>query len=141
MHSVARASCPCFESTDTGKMPVLQDRMNLLDHPSLRDLLSGTRSRADRYDVSGDWPAEDLEVLARVGAMLWAVPASCGGEALSPIELHYRYEAIAAASLTTALILTQRDSAVGIIASSENTALRDELLPKLAANEIFATVG
>jgi alkylation response protein AidB-like acyl-CoA dehydrogenase len=109
--------------------------------PNLRDVLPGIRSRADRYDVSGDWPAEDLHELARIGAMRWAIPASCGGEELSPIELHYRYEAIAAASLTAALILTQRDSAVGILSAGENTALRDELLPKLAENEIFATVG
>jgi alkylation response protein AidB-like acyl-CoA dehydrogenase len=66
---------------------------------------------------------------------------SCGGEELSPIELHYRYEAIASASLATALILSQRDSAVGLIDGGTNPKLREELLPKLARDEIFATVG
>ena len=55
-----------------------------------------------------------------------------GGEELSPIEIHQRYEQIAVASLGTALILTQRDSAVQIIASSENSALRDSLSSSLS---------
>jgi alkylation response protein AidB-like acyl-CoA dehydrogenase len=109
--------------------------------PELCDLLAGIRSRAGKFDLSGAWPQEDLDVLAHAGAMRWAVPSSAGGEDLSPIELHFRYEALASASLATALILTQRDSAVGILAASERASMRDELLTKLARNEIFATVG
>ena len=80
-------------------------------------------------------------MLATIGAMRWAVPLSCGGEELSPIELHFRYEAIASASLTTALILTQRDSAIGILSASVPSTARDELLRMLANDEIFTTVG
>ena len=39
------------------------------------------------------------------------------------------------------MILTQRDSAVSVIDASENRELRDQLMPKLDANEIFTTVG
>jgi alkylation response protein AidB-like acyl-CoA dehydrogenase len=108
---------------------------------NLREVLPGIRSRADRLDASGEWPEEDLRVLATLGAMRWAVPLVFGGEELSPIEMHFRYEAIASASLTTALILTQRDSAIGIIAAAAQSSFRDELLTKLANNELFTTVG
>jgi alkylation response protein AidB-like acyl-CoA dehydrogenase len=108
---------------------------------NLREVLPGIRSRADRLDASGEWPEEDLRVLATLGAMRWAVPLVFGGEELSPIEMHFRYEAIASASLTTALILTQRDSAIGIISAAAQSSFRDELLAKLANNELFTTVG
>ena len=97
--------------------------------------------RANRHDQSGDWPAEDLADLAKLGAMRWAIPTEFGGEDLSAIDLHLRYESVAAASLTTALILTQRDSAAAFLEAAENKSLRLELLPKMARNEIFATVG
>jgi alkylation response protein AidB-like acyl-CoA dehydrogenase len=104
-------------------------------------VLNELRQRATIYDQTGDWPAEDLEALAKVGAMKWAVPKQFGGDELSPMDLHLRYEQIASASLSTALVLTQRDSAIGLIESGENEALRKELLPRLAQNEMFATVG
>src|SRR3954463_1147294 len=103
--------------------------MQYTDLPNLREVLPGIASRADRLDVTGEWPEEDLRVLATLGAMRWAAPPEHGGEDLSAIELHFRYEAIASASVTTALILTQRDSAVSIIAASEDSLLRNELLP------------
>src|SRR3954470_3548760 len=115
--------------------------MQYAELPNLREVLPGIASRADRLDVTGDWPDEDLRILASLGAMRWPVPLEHGGEDLSPIELHFRYEAIASASVTTALILAQRDSAVSLIALSEASLLRNELLPKLASNELFTTVG
>jgi alkylation response protein AidB-like acyl-CoA dehydrogenase len=115
--------------------------MQYADLPNLREIIPGIRSRADRLDQSGEWPEEDLRQLTTIGAMRWAVPLTYSGEELSPIELHFRYETIASASLTTALILTQRDSAISLIAAAESSPLRDELLPKLANNELFTTVG
>jgi alkylation response protein AidB-like acyl-CoA dehydrogenase len=106
-----------------------------------KTLLNEMRQRATVYDQTGDWPAEDLEALAKIGAMKWAVPKQFGGDELSPMDLHLRYEEIASASLATALVLTQRDSAVGLIESGENEAMRNELLPRLAQNEMFATIG
>lgn len=108
---------------------------------SVRDILPGIRSRATAVDQSGDWPDEDLRVLGTIGASRWAVPIELGGEDLSPIELHFRYEALASASLTTALILTQRDSAVSLIDSATDWPHRSEYLTRLANGECFATVG
>ncbi len=73
--------------------------------------------------------------------MRWALGREFGGDQLSPLEIHLRYEAIASASLATALILSQRDSAAGMIDGADSESLRRELLPGLAANEIFSTVG
>jgi alkylation response protein AidB-like acyl-CoA dehydrogenase len=112
-----------------------------LESTPLTELLPGIRARASEFDQTGAWPEQDLEVLAHAGAMRWAIPAAFGGKDLSAIELHFRYEAVAAASLATALVLTQRDSAVGIITASQNEDARADLLPRLARNEIFATVG
>jgi alkylation response protein AidB-like acyl-CoA dehydrogenase len=115
--------------------------MSYADLHNLRDVLPGIRSRADALDLSGEWPATDLEILATVGAHRWAVPMVHGGEDLSALEIHFRYEAIARASLATALVLSQRDSAVGMIDGAEDWPLRADLLAQLAANELFATIG
>ena len=105
-----------------------------MDDRDFQQVLRSIASSADQRDLTGDWPGEDLEDLASIGAMSWTIPREFGGEELSPLALHERYEQIAAASLATALILTQRDSAVQIIAASQNAALRDGLLPKFVAN-------
>lgn len=97
-------------------------------------LLQKLRESAQANDISGDWPAKDLDALARVGAMRWV-------NQLKPLPLHMEYYFIASASLATGLILTQRDSAVAIIRDSDNVELRDELMPKLESNESFTTVG
>jgi alkylation response protein AidB-like acyl-CoA dehydrogenase len=101
--------------------------MNALD-------LKSICQRADIYDQTGAWPSGDLDVLAAAGAMGWAIPAAFGGDDLDPLELHFRYEQIATASLSTALVLTQRDSAVGMILASENITVRNELLPLLVTD-------
>jgi alkylation response protein AidB-like acyl-CoA dehydrogenase len=105
------------------------------------DLATQLKASAHAHDLSGKWPETDLIALEPLGARRWAVPKSFGGDDLDPLALHRRYEAIAAASLATALILTQRDSAIGILAMSENDSLRRELLPRLISNESFTTVG
>jgi alkylation response protein AidB-like acyl-CoA dehydrogenase len=108
---------------------------------SLTNILPEIRRRADSLDRSGDWPAEDLLALAGIGAGKWFVPVQFGGEEIDPLELHLRYEAIASASLATALIVSQRDSAVGLIDGGENAELRAQILPALASGEIFSTIG
>jgi alkylation response protein AidB-like acyl-CoA dehydrogenase len=109
--------------------------------PDLATVLPGIRGRADQADRTGRWPAEDLRALAEIGAMRWQLPREAGGDDVPAVELHLRYEAIASASLATALILSQRDSAAGLIDGAESDALRQELLPALASNQAFSTVG
>jgi alkylation response protein AidB-like acyl-CoA dehydrogenase len=105
------------------------------------ELLSRIAARATRADRSGAWPAEDLAELAAAGAYRWFVPQPFGGESIDPLELHLRYEQIAAASLATALIISQRDSAIGLIDGSESPSLQELILPKMATGEWFATIG
>ena len=108
---------------------------------SLNEILPVIRQRATPLDRSGDWPAADLEALAAIGVYRWFVPPQFGGEGIDPIELHLRYEAIASASLATALLISQRDSAVGLITGGENLNLREQLLPPLSRGEFFTTIG
>jgi alkylation response protein AidB-like acyl-CoA dehydrogenase len=104
-------------------------------------VLDGLRARATEADLTGDWPQVDLRALAGSGAARWAIPSEFGGLGFSAIELHFRYEAIASASLSVALLLSQRDSAADMIDAGENDALRRQLLPPLALGRQFATIG
>ncbi|HTW95024.1 MAG TPA: acyl-CoA dehydrogenase family protein [Tepidisphaeraceae bacterium] len=97
--------------------------------------------RAQANDQTGAFPADDLADLTTAGAMAWAVPKQFGGDAVDPLELHLRYERLAVASLATALVFTQRDSAIGLIDAVTDSPLRDELLPPLAEGLIYATIG
>jgi alkylation response protein AidB-like acyl-CoA dehydrogenase len=105
------------------------------------EALQSIQSRATMYDQSGDWPQQDLDELAAAGSVRWAVPKEFGGDGLSPLEVHLLYEQIAAASLSTALILTQRDSAVGFLNGADGWPMREEYLRRMARNELFATIG
>jgi alkylation response protein AidB-like acyl-CoA dehydrogenase len=109
--------------------------------PHLQPVLTAIARRATSCDLAAAWPAEDLTDLAAIGAMRWAVGARFGGEDLDPLQLHLNYEHIASASLATALVLSQRDAAVGFIESTDNTALRDRLLPNLIENHVWTTIG
>jgi alkylation response protein AidB-like acyl-CoA dehydrogenase len=111
--------------------------MGPTDWPSILKLVGDT---AQDYDRSGEWPQMHLDALAAGGAMRWAAPRPFGDD-LPALELHLKYEEIAAASLTTALILTQRDSAVGLIDASAGAPKRDLMLGRFANNEHFTTVG
>ena len=73
--------------------------------------------------------------------MRWAVPREFGGDELPPLELHLNYERLATASVATALILTQRDAAVGLIDANPDAAKRATMLRRFAGNEIWMTVG
>jgi alkylation response protein AidB-like acyl-CoA dehydrogenase len=82
--------------------------------------------------VQEPWP--DLGELA--DATRGAIPREFGGDELDPIELHVRYEQLARRSLSLALILTQRDSAVGMIAAAGHRRLLEEI-----RGGAFVTVG
>ena len=105
--------------------------------PVLRDI----KQRAQDYDISGNWPTADLQTLTAAGAMRWTIPKEFGGEELNPVELHLRYEQLAASSLSTALILTQRDTAVGLVDISTDSKRQSKMLERFSTNEHFTTVG
>jgi len=107
----------------------------------LKGLLPAIAARATMLDRTGDWPEADLRDLGNIGAWRWFVPRIFGGDEIDPFELHVRYEALASASVATALIVSQRDSAVGLIDSAQDSPLRGEILPGMASGELFATIG
>jgi alkylation response protein AidB-like acyl-CoA dehydrogenase len=111
------------------------------DFQNLRRILPVIADRATALDRGGDWPQQDLDDLGTVGAWRWFVPAEFGGEGIDPLELHLRYEAIASASLATALVLSQRDSAVGLIVGAEDWPMRGQILARMARGDCFATIG
>src|SRR5206468_1898638 len=84
-------------------------------------VLEQVRRRAAAIDQTGEWPEADLRLLADAGGMRWAVPREFGGDGLSALDLHLGYEAIAAASLAVALVLSQRDSAVALVDAAEHS--------------------
>jgi len=108
---------------------------------SLTPLLPSLRRRAALLDQSGGWPTEDMALLSEAGAMRWAVPQAFDGSGWTPLQLYLGYEVIAGASLAVALILSQRDSAVGLLESALPSPFAAELLGKLADDSIFATIG
>jgi alkylation response protein AidB-like acyl-CoA dehydrogenase len=79
--------------------------------------------------LSPSWFAEQFN--NDPGALQWALPRAFGGEELDPLALHLRYEQLARRSLESALLLTQRDSAVGIIDASPNQPARARLLDEV----------
>ncbi len=96
--------------------------------------------RADRSSLDL-WPGEQLEILGEEGVLADVIPKAFGGEDVAPVTLLARYEAIAQTCLETAFVLTQRNGACQRIAASENAALKERVLPRLATGELFTTVG
>src|SRR6185312_2609984 len=103
-------------------------------------ILEAIAGRAESIDQSGQWPQQDLDDLRRVGLTRWAVPVEYGGLDRSALQQHLGYEQLARASLAVALIVSQGDAAIGLIEGSQSD-MRSELLPRLAAGELFSTVG
>ncbi len=73
--------------------------------------------------------------------MRWAIPVTFGGNELPPLDLHLNYERIAQASVATALVLTQRDAAVGLIDAGVEAGTRQWWLHGSADNGQWVTVG
>ncbi len=109
--------------------------------PDLAALTSTLAAGAADADRTGAWPAASIRAAADAGCWRWVIPTAFGGLGLPPRAILDRYEAVAAGCMTTALILTQRDAATDLIAGCDNAALKQELLPALAAGRSFCTVG
>jgi alkylation response protein AidB-like acyl-CoA dehydrogenase len=105
------------------------------------ETLAALASTANAADGSPIWPAVSWETLRRGGVLEWSIPRAFGGQERSPLELLAGNEQLATACLTSCFILSQREAAVRRLLDGENDALRRELLPALARDECFATVG
>lgn len=103
--------------------------------------LKKIESFASSVDQHGLWPAASIRALQRCGALAWSVPKAFGGGGVSPLQIHRCYEQVAAACLTTALILTQRDAAVEFLAAAEANLAAQRLLRDVAAHRRMVSVG
>jgi alkylation response protein AidB-like acyl-CoA dehydrogenase len=115
--------------------------MKPLSPERLSEITAALSSWAAEYEQTGAWPQRSIALLGDVGAWRWNIPAESGGDPLPHAALLEAYAALAAGCMSTALISTQRDGAVELIATSPNEAAKRELLPRLARGEIFTTVG
>ncbi|HEV3339032.1 MAG TPA: acyl-CoA dehydrogenase family protein [Pirellulales bacterium] len=108
---------------------------------ALDELCRELASRADALDLAGDWPAEQLDLCRRYGVNRWFVAPPWGGLGWSDLDLMRGLMRLSSACLSTTFVLTQPLGVCRRLAASENHSLRDELLPRLSAGEVFATVG
>ena len=111
------------------------------DSAALQSLCAKLAELAQNTDVSGQWPAEQLQLCGEYGVYQWFLDPQWGGQAWPEIDIVKGYLALSSACLTTTFIITQRSGACRRIAGSENQELKELLLPPLACGETFATVG
>ncbi len=102
--------------------------------------LAALASLADRADTDLAWPDASLRLAADLGALRWSIPSDHGGLGLDRVGQLDGSEQIAAACLTTAFILSQREAAVRWLVQA-NESIHQRYLPALARGEAFATVG
>jgi alkylation response protein AidB-like acyl-CoA dehydrogenase len=102
-----------------------------------RQLADGAAS----IDLSGQWPAEQLQWLGAAGVYRWFMPRDWDGFEWTEADVVRGYMRLAAACLTTTFILTQRSAAVRRIVECDNQAAKETLLPGLADGSRFSTVG
>ena len=105
------------------------------------ETLRALASHADRADADTAFPTASWEQVRAGGVPAWCVPTEFGGMGLSSSERLHGYEQLAGACLTTTFLLSQRDAAVRRLLSHGEPALHAVLLPRMARDEVFLTVG
>lgn len=96
---------------------------------------------AGKLRSADDWPAQQLQLCAQRGVFRWFIAQELGGLGWSDADVVRGYLELSAACLTTTFVITQRTGACRRIAGSDNTPLKESLLPDLLSGETFATVG
>lgn len=87
------------------------------------------------------WPRPQLAAMAQAGITAWDVPVEWGGVDFGPVNQAEGLRLLASRCLVSTFVWTQRSAAVRRIATSDNQAAKQSLLPRLLSGEIFATVG
>ncbi len=111
------------------------------DHPALAELCEQLATHARETDLTGDWPAEQLRLCGEYGVFEWFLEPEWGGQRWDQEDIVRGYLELSRACLTTTFIITQRSGACRRIATCDNEALKELLLPDLASGKSFATVG
>lgn len=116
-----------------------------LSNSSTDAVLSGLCARlrlaATELDLSGQWPSAQVQWCAEAGVFRWFIPPEYGGWGWSEQQILAGYLVLSKCCLTTTFILTQWQAACRRIVASENVALKQQLLPRMAQGELFVTVG
>jgi len=94
-----------------------------------------------RRPTDRNGPDEAWLRLRASGLLRWGIPEAGGGCDVAAPAMLASYLELARVDLTTTFVLTQRNAACQRLAASPNRALQERLLPRLARDEIFATVG
>ena len=111
------------------------------DDPGLDALCESLSDQAAELDQSNAWPHGQLMQCAKMGVFEWFLPKQWGGQEWSDEDIVRGYLRLSAACLTTTFVITQLTGACRRIAACDNDALKERLLPELAAGTRFATLG
>jgi len=112
----------------------------IVSHDSFQTLVR-TLSEIPEPDSADSWPTAQWDLLAEAGGNRWNIPVEFGGDGADGTEMLEVYRELAAGSLLTTFILTQRNAACQRIQTSANIFAKSNLMPRLCNGEVFATVG
>ena len=120
--------------------------MSLQNIPSFLDtaqfyLLETVASKANEIDESPDALFEALQGLGNLELLALKVPQRWGGKEVSEVDYSKFQELVARYSGALAFLQTQHQSAGGILASSNNSTLQEEYLPRMGSGEVLLGVG
>ncbi len=108
---------------------------------ALDELCQRLRSAAAELDRSGQWPAAQMQWCAQAGVFRWFIPPEFGGWGWSEQQILAGYLKLSKCCMTTTFVLTQWQAACRRIVASDNTELKQQLLPLMAQGGLMVTVG
>jgi alkylation response protein AidB-like acyl-CoA dehydrogenase len=110
--------------------------------PSCLDETVAALARADGpADEAGTWPDRLWEIVDNAGATRWSLPKRLGGDECDRRTIIGRYARLTEGSLTASFILTQHDASVRRLLGGSPHSTADRWLERIAAGEVFTTVG
>ncbi|MGZ0168266.1 MAG: acyl-CoA dehydrogenase family protein [Planctomycetales bacterium] len=114
---------------------------SFVESESFQSLWEDLRSQSSKLNGADAWPADQLRTMSDAGVLGWLIPEEFGGSNVTNQELTIGYEHLSAACLASTFVLTQRNAAIQRIVRSENEEFKKDILPELATDSLFATVG
>ncbi len=113
------------------------------DDAALGKLTSAISAASGRQTswTRDDWPTEQLSLIAEAGVYRWFLDRQSGGFEWSASDIAKGYIALGSACLTSTFIVTQRVAAMKRLASSDNSDLKQRVLPGMLDGSGPGTVG
>ena len=116
-------------------------RITSPDDEQLHELCRRLEELSPGLEQPGAWPRQQLQLCAEHGVFEWFVENEYGGQDWDESAIMRAYLRLSAACLTTTFVITQRTGACRRVAISDNTDIKQSLLPDLVSGRQFATVG